>query len=79
MTAMGSAFVTTVVHSIILATMRGIKTQYTLGGRRESNLTGVIDGDRTRNRQIHNLELYQLSYDHHYDRGFSKPRLRPTS
>lgn len=26
---------------------------------------GVIDGARTRDSQNHNLELYQLSYDHH--------------
>lgn len=26
--------------------------------------SGVIDGTRTRNRQDHNLSLYQLSYDH---------------
>lgn len=38
------------------------------------SLHGVIDGARTRDSQNHNLELYQLSYDHHWgeirhDRG----------
>jgi hypothetical protein len=28
---------------------------------------GVIDGARTRDSQNHNLELYQLSYDHHWE------------
>ncbi len=35
--------------------------------QRKSN--GVIDGTRTRDSQNHNLELYQLSYDHHFATG----------
>jgi hypothetical protein len=29
----------------------------------------VIDGARTHDSQNHNLELYQLSYDHHVKSG----------
>tara|TARA_B110000914_G_scaffold224686_1_gene243138 strand:- start:4382 stop:4654 length:273 start_codon:yes stop_codon:yes gene_type:complete len=34
------------------------------GGKRLLRKGGVIDGARTRDSQNHNLELYQLSYDH---------------
>jgi hypothetical protein len=35
---------------------------------------GVIDGARTHDSQNHNLELYQLSYDHHLKAGANKRR-----
>ncbi len=44
-----------------------IASCYIYIGVSNRNQTGtrVIDGARTRNNQIHNLGLYQLSYDHH--------------
>jgi hypothetical protein len=33
---------------------------------------GVADGTRTRDNQNHNLELYQLSYDHHPGRKLGR-------
>jgi hypothetical protein len=68
-----------VTASYSQATRSPLLAQVTIGARNRvtrvrAGDVGVDDGDRTRDRQVHNLELYRLSYVHHRFRPLPERR-----